>query len=128
VATAQEKVALEMEFAKALLRADTSGQRAAKECNPTLMSISGYPSSFPVCGFAWVRVSPGTSKFARFLVKSGMASKSHSGGVDIWIDEFDQSYDLKLAYARSFADTLTKNLVLSQVEPHITINAGGRLD
>lgn len=127
MATAQEKVALEMTFAKALLRADVNGKRAAEECEPTLMSVSGYPTSFPVCGFAWVNVKPGTSKFARFLVKSGMAHKSYEGGVSIWVSEYDQSHDHKLAYARAFADTLIKELVAGQVE-NLTIVAGSRLD
>ena len=47
---------------------------------------------FP-CGFAWVNVKPGTSKFAKWLKEKELASKdSFKGGVTIWVGDFNQSY------------------------------------
>lgn len=58
------------------------------------------------CGFAWVKVKPATSSFARWLVKSGRASKAYQGGVQIWVGEFGQSLDRKAAYAAAYAGVL----------------------
>jgi hypothetical protein len=59
-----------------------------------------------VCGFAWVVVRPGTSSFARWLVKQGLASKHYYGGVSIWVRDFGQSMEKKQAYATAFAKVL----------------------
>lgn len=60
-----------------------------------------------LCGFAWVKVVPGTSSFARWLVKSGLAHKGYGGGVHIWISDFGQSVARKEAAARAIAKVLT---------------------
>ncbi|MCK5307994.1 MAG: hypothetical protein KAJ73_05230 [Zetaproteobacteria bacterium] len=114
---------------KALVKADGAGMRAAEEKDgkQTHIEVLGYPPS-PACGFAWVSVKPGTSAFAKFLVKKEIATPSSMGGVRMSIDLFGQDYALKLAYARACADKLTRELVLTQVEPHLIINAGGMLD
>ena len=44
-----------------------------------------------VCGFAWVKVSPGNSSFAKWLVKNKMARKGYYGGVEINISDFRRS-------------------------------------
>ncbi len=59
-----------------------------------------------MCGFALVNVSPGTSSFARWLVKHGHARKSYYGGVDIWIGEYGQSYERKYEHAKAMASVL----------------------
>lgn len=59
-----------------------------------------------VCGFAWVHVPDGKSRFARWLVKTGKAHKSYRGGVDIWVSTPDQSMQRKEAYARAYAAEL----------------------
>ena len=58
------------------------------------------------CGFAWVTVKPGTSSFAKWLVKQGYASKAYGGGVQIWISEHNQSLERKTAHARVMAERL----------------------
>lgn len=73
-----------------------------------------------LCGFAWVKVTPGTSSFARWLVKSGLAHKGYGGGVDIWVSDFGQSIDRKTAAARAIAKVLT--------DAGITAYAQSRLD
>jgi len=74
------------------------------------------------CGFAWVNVSPGNSPFANWLKKSGIARKSYSGGVDIWISDFGQSVEQKEACANAMAKALQIELGMS------SIYAASRLD
>jgi hypothetical protein len=59
-----------------------------------------------VCGFASVTVKPANSKFAKFLVASGLGRKSFSGGVSMSIRDFNQSLQKKEAYAHAFASVL----------------------
>lgn len=62
------------------------------------------------CGFAWVNVKPGNSKFANWLKKNNVARPdSYYGGVTIWVSAFNQSMTKKSAYASAFADVLVKN-------------------
>ena len=58
---------------------------------------------FPICGFGWVNIKPGNSKFANWLKKNDLARKSYYGGVDIWISDYGQSYDRKVAHASAMA-------------------------
>ena len=63
-----------------------------------------------VCGFAWVIVKPGNSKFANWLKKTGIAlSDSYYGGVSVWVNTFGQSMTRKEAYAQAFAKVLNEN-------------------
>lgn len=59
-----------------------------------------------VCGFAWVVVRPRTSSFARWLVKRGLAKRDYYGGVSIWIRQYNQCYEKKLAHASAMANYL----------------------
>lgn len=67
-----------------------------------------YPEPFPICGFAWVNLKPATSTFARWLVKntSGWSKDGYYGGLTLWISDFNQSHDLKFAYASGYAKVL----------------------
>lgn len=63
-----------------------------------------------VCGFAWVNVKPGNSKFANWLKKNDIARpSSYEGGVNVYIHQFGQSLQRKEAYARAFAKVLRDN-------------------
>jgi hypothetical protein len=102
-----------------------AGVNAANKCNvvpmlvgtPTTLLGSDLDTSKPVeyvsegvCGFAWVNVKPGTSAFAKWLVKNGMArSDSYYGGVCIWIGEYSQSMQRKEAHAYAMAEVFTKH-------------------
>lgn len=77
-----------------------------------------------VCGFAWVSVRPGTTSFARWLVKNAGARKDYYGGVSVWIGGWNQSYERKMAAAQAMADVLNRDLG----EPKVGIYASGRLD
>lgn len=60
-----------------------------------------------LCGFAWVNVKPGTSSFAKWLVREGHARRdSYYGGVTVWISDYGQSVTRKTAYAEAMAKTL----------------------
>ena len=74
-----------------------------------------------VCGFAWVNVKPGGSRFARWLKETGRGrSDSYYGGVTIWISDYRQSYERKMAHAQAMAGVLR--------EAGIKATASGRLD
>lgn len=66
------------------------------------VDVSWYP-----CGFAWVNIKPGTSRFARQLKELGLAySDSYYGGVTIWIGGYDQIMTLKEMHAEAMAKVL----------------------
>lgn len=89
------------------------GNIAGKNEVPEAMIVEGYendPISDGVCGFAWVNIKPGTSRFARWLVRNGYARKdSYYGGITIWIHEHRQSMTRKAAHASTFARWLRDN-------------------
>ena len=76
------------------------------------------------CGFAWVKVSPGNSKFANWLKKRGYARPAYGGGVDIWISDYNQSVARKEAHAYAMARVLSEGLA----DERVRIYAGSRLD
>jgi hypothetical protein len=60
------------------------------------------------CGFAWVTVKPGNSRFANWLKANGLGHTDHYyGGVSVWVRDFGQSYERKGAYAGAFAKVLS---------------------
>lgn len=97
-------------------KADQAGQEAAHECTPTPMVVQSfghspqeYYVSQGVCGFAYVNVKPGTSGFARWLKAQNIASKdSYRGGVTMSVFLYNQSMELKNAYATAYAKILLK--------------------
>ena len=62
-----------------------------------------------VRGFAWIIVRPGTCSFARWLVKQNKGERTYHGGIQVWVSEFGQSMDRKMAYASAFAKALRIN-------------------
>lgn len=73
------------------------------------------------CGFAEVVVKPGNSRFANWLKKNNLGGRRYyGGGVSVWVSEFGQSYERKMAYAQAFAEVLR--------EANIHASAAGRLD
>lgn len=74
-----------------------------------------------LCGFAEIVVKPGNSKFANWLKKNDIGSTRHyGGGVSVWVSDFGQSYQRKMAYANAFAQVLRGE--------NINAFATGRLD
>jgi hypothetical protein len=87
--------------------AHEAGLKAGTDAVPTPMIVQGYePISDGVCGFAWINVKPGTSKFAHWLKRTDRARSAYGGGLDIWVSEFNQSLTRKEAYAFAFAAVL----------------------
>lgn len=116
-------------------RAHSAGMLAGDKARPTPMTVVVRENPFDdnspivkryapvmdgVCGFGWVNVRPGNSSFANWLRKTNRGRNAYHGGVDIWVREFNQSYERKIAYARAFAGVLT--------EAGITAYGTGRLD
>ena len=61
------------------------------------------------CGFAWIKVVPGTSSFARWAKKEGVGRSTAVGsGVNIWVRHRTQSEDRKFAYAAAYAAVLNE--------------------
>ena len=88
--------------------AQTAGRQAGANKVPRAMVVrdGAYvyePILDGVCGFAWVVVKPGNSAFAKWLVKSGHASKHYAGGVCVWIRDYNQSMEKKEAHAHAMA-------------------------
>ncbi len=108
-----------------IVEAEAAGMAAANGCTPTPM-IVGSPSTplgndidpnkktyyveSGVCGFAWISVKPGNSRIANYLKKSGKGrTDSYAGGVTVWVSEFGQSMERKVAYAGAYARVLYAN-------------------
>lgn len=118
---AARKLAQRDEFASLLQRALAAGRKAGLECRPQPMVVGSPKAMFgpgaeemdyskPVycvddgaCGFAWVKVRPANSPFAKFLIESGIGRKAWNGGVDVWVSEFNQSVDRKESMAVAMA-------------------------
>jgi hypothetical protein len=101
-----------------------AGRGAAADHDPTPMVVQQHEDVFDdsspvvkswnvpqgVCGFAWVSVRPGTSSFARWLKRHGHArTDSYYGGVTIWISEYGQSFEKKVAHSEAMAAVLVDN-------------------
>lgn len=99
-----------------------AGRAAGDKCRPTPMMVTQHANVLNdnspavktwrvdsgVCGFAWVVIKPGTSSFARWLIKHKLAGKHYYGGVSIWVSEYGQSMERKIAYARAMSEYLNK--------------------
>jgi len=96
-------------------------QQHADQCNDNSPVVQQWTVSEGVCGFAWIVIKPGTSSFARWLVKRELAKAHYYGGVSIWVSLFNQSMERKERYAEAFAHVLRD---LYQV----TAYAGSRMD
>lgn len=113
-------------WADLYMRARQAGLEAANALTPRPMVVVGeggqqWTVNDGVCGFAWVNIKPGNSAFAKWLKDNRYANKdSYNGGVTVWVHDFNQSYERKLAYARAFATTLK--------EAGIRAYSGSRLD
>ena len=74
-----------------------------------------------VCGFAWVKVRPANSSFAKWLKRKGIVTNvAYTGGYDIWIRGYNQSMQRKEAHAEAMAAVLR--------EAGIKAYAGSRMD
>ena len=63
-----------------------------------------------ICGFAWVVISPGTSSLAKYAKKYQGYYNYYHGGVYLRVSKYGQSYERKSEYAKTYAETLEKEL------------------
>ena len=126
-------------YAELFSKAVAAGYAAGNGAEPVPMIVGSAKSLFGsemdlskpryfvadgACGFAWVKVRPGNSRFAKWLVKEGHAHKAYSGGVDIWISAHNQSVARKEAHAGAMADVLREGLS----GENVSVYADSRLD
>lgn len=95
-----------MDFAAIYKEDHANGCLAAIQCKPTPMVVAGrYYVADGVCGFAWVQFK-GNTAWGRWASKNKIAKPKYSGGLQIWISDYNQSMQKKEAYAKAFAETL----------------------
>lgn len=96
-----------------------AGNIAAEKCIPRPMTVVAHVNPLDdssevdkywnvpdgVCGFAWVWMK-GNSSFGMWAKKAGIARKSYPNGLSIWISEFGQSMEKKMAFAEAAAESL----------------------
>lgn len=72
------------------------------------------------CGFGWVTV-PGAEPFAKWLLaQKGLAHReTRPARAVVWVSDFDQSHDRKLAYAHAFAVALNQNGVAAWADSRL---------
>tara|TARA_R110000868_G_scaffold354630_1_gene615945 strand:- start:1142 stop:1552 length:411 start_codon:yes stop_codon:yes gene_type:complete len=59
-----------------------------------------------VCGFAWVIIPHANKGFGHWLIKQGYARRAYTGGAQVWISAYNQSYERKAAHAYAMAESL----------------------
>ena len=75
-----------------------------------MIVVRGYESDpFPICGFANVRVMGVRGKKLAKLKEFGFEKVRNGSGVSLYVSGYNQSYDLKKAYAKGFADVLIEH-------------------
>lgn len=102
-------------------KAHAAGRAAGEAATPTPMVVvqrenplddtspvvkTYAPVADGLCGFAWIRIRPGNSSYARWAKKTLGAHSGYYGGTEIWVDGFGQSVARKEAYARAYAEVL----------------------
>jgi hypothetical protein len=100
------------QIAAILIEANENGRAAATETELNMVRAvdqDGRVSNpFPICGFASVRVKGLRGKVLGEFKQRGF-EKSMMGGQSLWVGDYHQSFDMKSAYARAYAQTLTRH-------------------
>ncbi len=81
--------------------------------------VKQYHVEGGICGFASIIVKPGTSSFARWLMKKDLGHKHYYGGVGLFVREGGQSYEKKVAYANAFCTVLEKYNIKCHVDSRL---------
>ena len=95
-------------FKEIHLEAEKAGRAAAEAAGVEMISVTDGKEvwgPFPICGFGWVHFA-GNTAWGRWAKANGIARDDYPKGLCIWVHQFEQSYDLKLAYARAYAEVL----------------------
>ena len=92
-----------------LLKAHEHGHNAAMNADIQIIAVVGYEDDpFPICGFGSIRVKGIRGKTLTEFKKRGF-DKSYTGGQVLSVRDYNQSYDMKKAYAQAFAKVLKEN-------------------
>jgi hypothetical protein len=111
-----------------------AGLKAGNECVPVPMVVTEHanplddnspvvkryaPITSGVCGFGWISIK-GNTAFARWAKENKLVGNHYPSGYSFWVSDFNQSMEMKEAYAYAFAAVLNKH----GIEAH----AGSRMD
>ena len=100
------------QIAAILIEAHERGRIAAAESDQQMIQVQDQDGRvfdpFPICGFAEVRVKGLKGKTLAEFKRRGF-EKHYSVGQSLWVSDYNQSYDLKSAYARAYAKTLKEH-------------------
>lgn len=98
-----------------------AGHAAATKHQPTPMVVQAHANQLDdaspvvqewvvdsgVCGFAWIKIRPARGKFVQWCKQQGIGRvDSYAGGFTIWIGDYGQSYERKMAFAEAAAKVL----------------------
>ena len=97
------------EIATMLIEAHERGHNAAMNAELQMITVVGYEDEpFPICGFGSIKVKGIRGKTLTEFKKRGFG-KSYTGGQVLFVRDYNQSYDMKKAYAQAFAKVLQEN-------------------
>lgn len=116
LSSSKPKPYTEAQFLRVWNEAYRLGMEAGQGAKPVPMVVSDSSAYAPkewlvadgVCGFAWVQMA-GNSRFARWALKIGIASKAHPSGIALRCREFGQSMQRKEMWAYAVANYLRTN-------------------
>lgn len=77
--------------------------------------LKSWKVSGGVCGFAWIKFK-GNTAWAKWTQKNKLSRKSYPNGLQIWVDSFGQSMEMKEKYAYAFAKVLQKHGIKAYAE------------
>jgi len=92
-----------------------AGHAAGAACKPRPMVVRDMSGALVetvndgACGFAWVTVRGANKGFGHWLIKQGLAKVGYTGGAQVWISNYNQSYERKAAHAYAMARILEAN-------------------
>jgi hypothetical protein len=109
------------------------GREAAEQCTPTPMVVcqrnnplndqseivKQYHVPQGVCGFAWAIIRPGNSPFANWLKKYKLGGKAYEGGVCIWMSDYEQCYEKKVAHCSAMVRYLKRVGIKAYLESRL---------
>ena len=94
------------EIATMLIEAHERGHNAAMNAELQMITVVGYEDEpFPICGFGSIKVKGIRGKTLTEFKKRGFG-KSYTGGQALFVRDYNQTYDMKRAYAKAYAQTL----------------------
>jgi hypothetical protein len=114
------------EYAKIWKQAWQAGHAAGAAHKPRAMTVTDRAGNLietvndGMCGFAWLTVFGANKGFGYWLIKQGLATRGYTKGAQVWISDYNQSYERKAAHAYAMAESLRAN--------GINAYSDGRLD